>query len=467
MSQATASTAAVRLPARLFWIPILIIDVILLATLPYAAAVTAGLLAVLGLVILLSRPRAALAFSAAGLPLLDRVSHLLGSEKPVWHLGWIMIVLVLAMRLWGALWDAHAGPTRHRGRAVIFDPVVLSGAALGIVLTVGLLYTQSPVYGFMKVQFYLLVNLLLLLGAAWTLRPATSAGSEESLSTAARSFLIPLTLWQVLIACVAGINWFVKFDPFPVRLSALGITTIWLARHMGMGILLVLALKAMGRIRWFPSVLLIGLMGWVAYSTGSRGPLVALAAALMVWFALGGGTAERDDAGRTRSPMIRRLAVLLMIAAPVLLLVLASERLVEGRALSNLVRSRILDMAMDAFRQSGLWGLGTGGFSQLFSIGDQRFYPHNIFLELYLENGLPGLVIWLGFLIVLLGRWTGWRKRLAGHQGSQVERILLRLVAAQFVFHMVNAQFSGDIFVNQWIWLWAGVLVAWAPRGRA
>jgi len=162
--------------------------------------------------------------------------------------------------------------------------------------------------------------------------------------------------------------------------------------------------------------------------------------------------------------MIRRLAILLLVTAPVLLLVFASERLVEGRALSNLVRSRILDMALDAFRQRGAWGLGTGGFSQLFSIGDQRFYPHNIFLELYIENGLPGLVIWLGFLAAVAVRWTRWKKRPAD-PGSRTERILLRLVAAQFVFHMVNAQFSGDIFVNQWIWLWAGALVAWAPRG--
>ncbi len=462
MSQATASTAAVRLPARLFWIPILIVDLVLLATLPHAAAITAGLLAAAGLALLLSRPRAAIAFSAAGLPLLDRVSHALGSEKPVWHLGWVMIVLVLAGQFWGSLW----GRLSQRGRSVFGDPVIWLGALLGVVLGAGLLYTQSPAYGFMKLQFYVLVNLLLLFGSAWILRPARNADHGQTLEKAALSFLIPLTAWQVLIALAAGVNWFVKFDPFPVRLSALGITTIWLARHMGMGILLILALQALGRVRWIHAAILIGLMGWVSYATGSRGPLVALAAGLMVWFALGGGAAEREEAGCTRSPMIRRFAVLLMIAAPVLLLVLASERLVEGRALSNLVRSRILDMALDAFRQSGLWGLGTGGFSQLFSIGDQRFYPHNIFLELYLENGLPGLMIWLAFLAVLFGRWTGWRKRQAGHQGSRVERILIRLVAAQFVFHMVNAQFSGDIFVNQWIWLWAGALVAWAPRGR-
>jgi len=461
MDQATASTTAVRLPARLFWIPILVVDLVVLATLTHAASITAGLLAAVGLALLLSRPRAAIAFSAAGLPLLDRVSHALGSEKPVWHLGWVMIVLVLAGQFWGSLW----GTLSRRGRSVIGDPVICLGALLGVVLAAGLMYTQSPAYGFMKLQFYLLVNLLLLFGAAWILKPASSGDQGETLEKAALSFLIPLTFWQVLIASAAGVNWFVRFDPFPVRLSALGITTIWLARHMGMGILLILALQAMGRIRWIPAVPVIGLMGWVAYATGSRGPLLALAAALMVWFALGGGTVEQEMAGRRRSPIIRRLAVLLMIAAPVLLLAFASERLVEGRAMSNLVRSRILDMALDAFRQSGLWGLGTGGFSQLFSIGDQRFYPHNIFLELYLENGLPGLVIWLAFLAVLFGRWNGWRRLQAG-RGSLVERILLRLVAAQFVFHMVNAQFSGDIFVNQWIWLWAGALVAWAPRGR-
>ena len=139
-----------------------------------------------------------------------------------------------------------------------------------------------------------------------------------------------------------------------------------------------------------------------------------------------------------------------------------------GRRMSNFVRTRLIEVSVDALSGVSLHGLGTGGFPSLFHLPDDRYYPHNIFLEIVLENGLIGLALFLGFLTVVFGRWRGWKRYLRARPDSLAASegtALHRTVGAIFLFALINAQFSGDIWVNEWVWVAAGMVVAWAPRG--
>src|SRR5574337_201965 len=75
-----------------------------------------------------------------------------------------------------------------------------------------------------------------------------------------------------------------------------------------------------------------------------------------------------------------------------------------------------------------------------------RRYPHNLVLELGCELGVAGLALLLLTLFLAVRSARG----LAAVPGDGgVAGTLLAL----FVFWFLNAQLSGDVFDNRWIWL--------------
>ena len=80
-------------------------------------------------------------------------------------------------------------------------------------------------------------------------------------------------------------------------------------------------------------------------------------------------------------------------------------------------------------------------------MGDARAYPHNIFAEVIIENGIPGILALFGLLAFAVARGLG---------GREDPRILFAFLA--FLFALGNAQLSGDVIGNEWIWLFAGIL---------
>ncbi len=71
----------------------------------------------------------------------------------------------------------------------------------------------------------------------------------------------------------------------------------------------------------------------------------------------------------------------------------------NAKNISVNIRLKVYSTAWQLFKQKPLFGLGTGGFG---TSGEQ--YPHNIFLEIAVENGLLGLVIFLCFLFTVCQR---------------------------------------------------------------
>jgi O-antigen ligase len=80
-------------------------------------------------------------------------------------------------------------------------------------------------------------------------------------------------------------------------------------------------------------------------------------------------------------------------------------------------------------------------------MGDEPAYPHNIFAEVVIENGIPGILVLIGLLGLAVAR---------GIAGRTDPRTLFALLA--FLFALWNAQLSGDLSGNEWIWLFAGIL---------
>ena len=453
---------AASLPARLFWIPLLALDLILLVFLAEAHTM-AGLLVLAGAALLLiGHPPAALALGAAGMPLFQPLNRATGELRWSFLLGLAILSAPALPLAWSALWS---GAAARRVRDALASPVLLSALALGLVLFLGLQWTPSPLYGSDKAQLYLLVNLVLLMAALVYLRR-----DRPGVPRAAPLFLRAIVWLQIGIALAAVWNYETHFYMWWGRLKTLGMNPIWTARHAGLGILCLVGLVSMKRARWVTAVPALLLLGWVFTMAASRGPTLALAVALGFWAfhaPLGEWESGRRPVGRRQ--VGRRLA---RAAPAILVLVLAAlpgllrQGETASRELSNQVRLRLLEAAREALGGVSFFGLGTGGFTHLLGLPDQRFYPHNIFVEVLLENGVLGAAFLILFFVLVYRGWRRWGAELqaAGEVGP--EQALWRVSGAVFVYAVLNAQFSGDIWVNEWIWLWAGAIAAWAPRGR-
>lgn len=447
--------AAASLPARLFWIPLLALDLILLVFLAEAHTM-AGLLVLAGAALLLIvHPPAALALGAAGMPLFQPLNRATGELRWSFLLGLAILCAPALPLVWSALWS---GAAARRVREAVASPVLLAALALGLVLFLGVQWTPSPLYGADKAQLYLLVNLVLLPAALVYLHR-----DRPGVPRSAPLFLRAIVWLQIGIALAAVWNYETHFYMWWGRLKTLGMNPIWTARHAGLGILCLVGLVSMKRSRWVTALPALLLLGWVFVMAASRGPTLALAVALGFWafHAPLADQAAGRQVGRRLARAAPAILVLVLAALPGLL----RQGETAGRELSNQVRLRLLEVAREALGGVSLLGLGTGGFTHLLGLPDQRFYPHNIFVEVLLENGVLGAAVLILFFVLVYRGWRRWGAELHAAGDVGPEQALWRVSGAVFVYAVLNAQFSGDIWVNEWIWLWAGAIAAWSPRG--
>ena len=139
------------------------------------------------------------------------------------------------------------------------------------------------------------------------------------------------------------------------------------------------------------------------FLTGVRGPLIAAVVGLALYFFIG---------------FLKRITPKFRVACITALILIIigfyylGDRLPNIEAyslttiregLSTAERLEQYSLVRNLFSQSPLLGVGTNGFEQLTGWG----YPHNIFMEVAVENGLIGL-IFFGTFLGIVG-WYGFR----------------------------------------------------------
>lgn len=266
--------------------------------------------------------------------------------------------------------------------------------------------------------------------------------------------LIRGSLWTLAIlgclASVAALQGSHASSIDPVRTSLPGGSPILLARVVAGGLLALLVLAGRQPIaRVVTGVLGAGLFV-VLLTTGSRGPLVALIVALGVYIALRGG----------RPHVLARVAIFAVIAVIGINLAQAYAHQAESRPVDRIVAfsagiesdSPRVDLASDALRAASTRPLGAGWGSFPEVTHQSRYsYPHNVVLEILLELG------WLPTLL-LVSSLMYTASRVGRHclQGTGREATP---VAAFLVFYLVNALFSGDVVLNDGLWLFFGASI--------
>lgn len=197
------------------------------------------------------------------------------------------------------------------------------------------------------------------------------------------------------------------------------------------------------------------LLGMVIF--GARGPLVALVVAatmLLAW-----GTVVRANGHVLISPIV----VLTVMGAVIAVAVITSlwlagwqmttlDRLSlffqENKGGSVNTRLGYLRTALSAIIESPIWGHGFAAWPWLHHFGVDRSYPHNIFLEVWVETGAVGLILLIFALATGIGRLGSL---------ALARRDPVRLVCwLAFLYTWINTLFSGDVNDNRMAFVFLG-----------
>ena len=245
----------------------------------------------------------------------------------------------------------------------------------------------------------------------------------------------------------------------------------WVAFHAPLGPVLTIVMKQVdlpwGRTNYLAGILILqlplalGLAGtaasgriraaWIgvaiACATGivlsaSKGAIVALVAALIVAYGLGGRATRAAFAG-----------VALLCATGALVFTIGPLRHVleyrlQRSALDYSIGERVdlYRLAWDEFVRHPLLGIGLNNFSvSAHRLTGVDTVPHNLELGFLAELGLPGLVLAIGGMVALLG--LGWRARGASARGGHALGVALW---ATFLAAVIHNQFESTIYGEQY-----------------
>ncbi len=349
-------------------------------------------------------------------------------------------------------------------RRVEFALFHRASLALLLLFFIGVLYSRSPMYGAKK---------LLLMSISWGLFSV----AFFNLFRTSRPVFLFLTGIGVGGIVYVLILWFLEGHVFGIlatanlffRLSLDGrINPIWLARGMGVSILVMLWFltdRPLGRLS-FIAIPAIPLMFGYMLATGSKAPIASIIIAPAVFAFVRGGTKVR----------VATVAALLLIVLvlPSVIPMFSSEGLIGGRILGTWAtslgrRTASWELAFDGFGRSSVLGMvfgnGTGAFSRLAASADVRNYPHNILIEVLYEGGVIGLAL---LMVAIAAPILALRDRFrrASAERDKDWRGLAATAVAMYVFGLLNAQISGDLTGNGLIPI-SGSVLATLTRGAS
>lgn len=234
---------------------------------------------------------------------------------------------------------------------------------------------------------------------------------------------------------------------------------IGLSRSLGMGALVASCGVLYLRGIVFKSLAACALMvlSVAQMSLTERGPI--LATSLSVTYMI-------LEGARGSTPTRRRITPLLVAAVVILqvLLFMWFPRTWERFSLEKISNDGRIIIYEQAFQEvlggESLLGVGLGNFTYSpFALG-ARQYAHNIFGEVLVETGLPGLFVLIAYCAAI------WRFAFASEDGGGGVDPLVIICRALFLNALLNAQVSGDLGTNSLLWVFGALVFCAVETGR-
>lgn len=433
MSQSTPEALAINPAFRQVSWGFIAVNVTITIAICYASSVeptkTLALLSIALLTFLsLWRPELALAAFINGISLVTYSWASVGLQ------GMSQPVASAIMMLGFAVYSIRRGFMLRWG---LLPAMVFSFVGLMII---GLSYTPSLATGLERTALYMLINLVIFGVILFN----HDARVLWRLLWGIAGFGIAIALVSIVdITLVAG----GQID----RYSISEINPIWYSRGLGLTMVLLLVLTseikrpALHVVKW----LLLALLFYLAVAAASRGPLLSTIVTVVIYL-------YWVPAKRIRPLRILPVALFLILIVIAFYAIPKPEitsRLTvlseSHRDVSTLHRIKAIFVSTELFLDKPLFGIGTGGFAALGNLE----YPHNIIMETASEYGMIGIGFMLTIVALVVSQCRKLGRRLKNHPR---ELSIFRAFVLIIIYSSINAQVSGPITGNSWIWLGIG-----------
>lgn len=338
----------------------------------------------------------------------------------------------------------NTAPAMHQ----LFNPYNLSLFILAFIIFGYLLPSDNIPYGLNLISGFLVKGIL----------PTIAISSLAPLDSRDRRIIVKtISVGSVLMA-LSLLSWGSTLD------SRLIIgddsSPITVGRVIGAGATLMLILAFVGpRHRpvslalWVP--LSLALL-YISSLTGSRGPLVAAVFAILISILTLDSDLKKRGRALVTFALFTSVFVVIVLALPDSIWQQPGlQRIVDrfdtfGLNLSDRTRLQFFETAWTGFLSSSGVGLGTGAFASLYGVSG-RFYPHNLVLELAVNQGIPGLLI---FFLSLLLTFARARRCLRLNSTDTYSKALIGF----WFYSLANAMVSMDIAGNYSVWISGGLI---------
>jgi O-antigen ligase len=345
--------------------------------------------------------------------------------------------------------------------------LMLCAALLGVMIAAGLLYSPAPLSARTKTLSYFAFNL------APSALVVLLVDSEERLVRLVKAVIVVGLAMAVLThlghdsmegAAGAGL-YNIGEGKHGIDISGARFTGgTWFARRLDLVMVSLLVLAGLSTSR-IPLVAMLALVPYVAYLlflSGARGAIAGGAIAVMVILTLMTAIAKTGRA--LRMAMIGLLLLVIAVGMTTVREEALAQDIVQRYASlehpfatdeAGADRLQFWRSAWETFEDHPVFGIGSGGWGMVWNKADYRDFPHNIFLETLCEEGLVGgLLFSLFFFGTMRLVWKVLRHPLNTPRG----KILAIWAIGILTFAGLDAQLSGDIQTNDYIWMAAAIV---------
>lgn len=244
-----------------------------------------------------------------------------------------------------------------------------------------------------------------------------------------------------------------------------------IGRVTGLGALVAFTAWLFGRRLRAASLLSLALftgLAFVVTISGGKGPVLELSAAILLPLALGLRITRRKIFYKSYQvsiifvvgAMVAGLSAYIAVSdhTPRSLLRLAS--MIEGGEFRGTAaeRATYYERVFDIWPDAPVLGHGAGSWPILEHGREHRDSPHNLFLEVLLETGVVGLILFLALLTVALGPISLERVR-----NDPLAMCAIMLFLHQFLSSMRG----GDVSEHRFMFMALGMLTVFAVRNAA
>ena len=248
--------------------------------------------------------------------------------------------------------------------------------------------------------------------------------------------------------------------------SVFGSTYLGIGRFIGLSLTVLIAYFLIYATRSYQKVISVFFalfFFWILIIGGGRGPFLSVMLAIVPLVLYGG---KNKTSINKFSNYYMPILLILAGGIAIVFYYLGSEHTAhtlyrfgvlfdQDGGESAMARIEYYDRAVDYWTQSPIIGHGIGAWPILINVDDIRAYPHNIVLEMAVELGIIGLLLFsiiIVYTILLL-------KVEKNHSLNSIRVILLMLL----VFTGSNSMVSGDILDNRILF----VIMGLAPSIKA